>query len=221
MSEPLYLVMLGVPGAGKGTQAVSLAEWLGVPHVSTGDLFRDHLSRGTELGQLARQYMDRGELVPDQVTVQMVMERLSQADAAAGALLDGFPRTVAQAQALEEALASQGHRIGQVPFIKVREEVALARLGGRWTCRACGAIYHAVFSPSKESGKCDACGGELYQRSDDTPEVHQRRIQVYLDQTAPLIAFYQERGLLVEIDGEQSVEDVQADLRKAAAPLRA
>ncbi len=215
MGERRYIILLGMPGVGKGTQAGSLAAWLGIPHISSGDLFRDNLSRGTELGRQAKQYMDRGELVPDEITVGMVIARLAEPDAVKGALLDGFPRTVAQAEALERALAQQGETVSAVPLINARPEVALARLAGRWTCRQCGTVFHAVFNPPHEAGKCDACGGELYQRADDTPEVHQRRIQVYLDQTAPLIAFYQERGLLKMVDGEQSIEDVQADLRVA------
>lgn len=207
------IVLLGMPGAGKGTQAEQLAEALGVPHIASGDLFREHLHRGTELGRLAQEYMDRGELVPDEVTIGMIAERISQPDCADGFILDGFPRTVAQAEALERLLSQKGAALDMVALIRVREEVALARLAGRWTCRNCGAVYHTLFNPPRQAGVCDVCGGELYQRSDETEEAHRRRLKVYQEQTAPLIDYYRQAGLLVEIDGEQSIDDVQADLR--------
>ena len=208
----LYMVLLGGPGAGKGTQAERLARALKIPQVSTGDLFRENLKNNTELGVLAKGYMDRGELVPDEVTVGMVRERLAQADAARGAILDGFPRTVAQAEALEQLLSDMGAELAVVPYIKVPEDVLLARLAGRWTCRACGAMYHELFSPPQVSGICDKCGGELYQRPDDTPETQKHRIQVYFDQTAPLIDYYQDKGLLVEVDGRPGIDQIQAQL---------
>ena len=211
-SGALYMVLLGGPGAGKGTQAERLAKALKIPQVSTGDLFRENLKNSTELGVLAKGYMDRGELVPDEVTVGMVRERLAQADAAQGAILDGFPRTVAQAEALEQLLSGMGAELAVVPYIKVPEDVLLARLAGRWTCRACGAMYHELFSPPQEPGTCDKCGGELYQRPDDTPETQRHRIQVYFDQTAPLIDYYQDKGLLVEVDGRPGIEEIQAQL---------
>ncbi|MCD6555072.1 MAG: adenylate kinase [Chloroflexi bacterium] len=214
-AKPKFIVLLGAPGAGKGTQAAYLEERLGIPHISSGDLFRENLRNETELGRLARAYMDRGELVPDEVTIAMVKERLAQPDCAGGAILDGFPRTIAQAQALEAILAEKGQRVGIVPYIKVSDEVLLARLAGRWTCRQCEAIYHELFSPPKVAGRCDVCGGELYQRADDTPETQRRRIEVYFQQTTPLIEYYRRQGLLVEIDGEQSVEQVRADLLAA------
>ncbi|MBC7248799.1 MAG: adenylate kinase [Anaerolineae bacterium] len=214
-SKAKFIVLLGAPGAGKGTQATYLEEELGIPHVSSGDLFRENLREETELGKLARTYMDRGELVPDEVTIAMVKERLARPDCAEGVILDGFPRTIAQAQALDGILAEKGHKIGVVPYIKVADEVLLARLAGRWTCRQCGAIYHQLFSPPKVAGRCDECGGELYQRADDTPETQRRRIEVYFQQTTPLIEHYRERGLLVEIDGEQPIERVRADLLAA------
>lgn len=214
-SKAKFIVLLGAPGAGKGTQATYLEEELGIPHVSSGDLFRENLREETELGKLARTYMDRGELVPDEVTIAMVKERLARPDCAEGVILDGFPRTIAQAQALDGILAEKGHKIGVVPYIKVTDEVLLARLAGRWTCRQCGAIYHQLFSPPKVAGRCDECGGELYQRADDTPETQRRRIEVYFQQTTPLIEHYRERGLLVEIDGEQPIERVRADLLAA------
>lgn len=207
------VVLLGAPGAGKGTQAERLAEALELPHVASGDLFREHLDKGTELGEEARQYMERGDLVPDEITIRMVAERLSQSDCADGFILDGFPRTVSQGRALGSVLSEMGMSLDVVPLIQVSEEVALARLGGRWTCKECGAIYHKLFNPPEQEGVCDVCGGELYQREDDKPETHRRRIEVYQERTAPLIDYYREAGLLVEVDGEQSIEGVQADLR--------
>jgi adenylate kinase len=211
-SDSLVLVLLGGPGAGKGTQAERLSKALGIPQVSTGDLFRENLRAETPLGLLAKGYMERGELVPDEATLGMARERLSRPDCARGAILDGFPRTVAQAQALEQFLAGLGTRLSVVPYITVPEDVLLERLAGRWTCRACGAMYHQLFSPPRRAGVCDRCGGELYQRVDDAPETQKRRIQVYFEQTAPLIGYYREKGLLVEVDGLTGMDQVQADL---------
>jgi adenylate kinase len=214
-SQALYLVLLGGPGAGKGTQAERLAENLGIPQVSTGDLFRENLKNRTQLGLLAKGYMERGELVPDQVTVGMVRERLARSDAAQGAILDGFPRTIAQAEALGALLAELGSKLAAAPYIKVPEDVLLARLAGRRTCRACGAMYHDLFSPPEKAGVCDKCGGELYQRPDDTPETQKHRIEVYFEQTAPLIDYYREKGLLVEVDGRPGIDEIQAELLSA------
>ena len=211
-SKALYVVLLGGPGAGKGTQAERLSDALDIPQVSTGDLFRENLSNETELGLLAKGYMDSGELVPDEVTVGMVRQRLLRPDCARGAILDGFPRTVAQAEALDALLADLGFELAAVPYIKVTEDVLLARLAGRWTCRACGAMYHQLFSPPQQAGICDRCGGELYQRPDDTPETQKHRIEVYFEQTAPLIKFYRDRGLLVEVDGQPGIDEIQAKL---------
>jgi adenylate kinase len=211
-SKALFLVLLGGPGAGKGTQAERLSEALAIPQVSTGDLFRENLKNDTELGLLAKGYMERGELVPDEVTVAMVRERLSRPDASEGVILDGFPRTLAQAEALGALLADLGFKLAVVPYIKVPEDVLLARLAGRWTCRKCGAMYHQIFGPPKEAGVCDRCGGELYQRPDDTPETQQHRIKVYFEQTAPLIDYYRQRGLLVEVDGRPGIDEIQAEL---------
>ncbi len=206
--QPLYVVLLGAPGAGKGTQAARLCGALNIAHVSSGELFRENLANETELGLLAKSYMDRGELVPDDVTIAMVMDRLSRQDCEGGAILDGFPRTLPQAEALDRALAEEGHRISVAPYIRVSEETLLARLGGRWTCRQCGTVYHQVFSPPKVEGVCTACGGGLYQRPDDTPETHKRRIDVYMAQTQPVIDYYREAGALVEVDGEPDVDTV-------------
>jgi adenylate kinase len=208
----LFLVLLGGPGAGKGTQAERLALALDIPQVSTGDLFRENLRGQTELGLLARGYMERGELVPDEVTVAMVRQRLGRPDAARGAILDGFPRTIAQAEALDGLLADLGSTLAAVPYIKVPEEVLLARLAGRWTCKSCGAMYHELFSPPRETGLCDRCGGELYQRPDDAPGTQKHRIQVYFEQTAPLIEYYRQKELLVEVDGRPRIEEIQAGL---------
>jgi adenylate kinase len=212
---PLYIVLLGAPGAGKGTQANLLSKELGLPHISSGDLFREHLSQETKLGKMAKSYIDRGELVPDDVTIAMVMDRLAQPDCQEGAILDGFPRTLAQAQALDKALAERRHRISVAPYIRVSEETLLARLAGRWTCRQCGAVYHELFNPPKVAGVCDRCGGELYQREDDTPETQRKRIDVYMEQTRPVIDYYRDAGILCEIDGEQDVKGVYQALKDA------
>jgi adenylate kinase len=207
-----YVVLMGGPGAGKGTQAKRLQKTLGLPQIATGDLFRENLRNETELGKLARTYMDRGELVPDEVTVAMVKDRLSRPDCAAGALLDGFPRTIAQADALEELLAGMGKQVDVVPYIHVSPELLLKRLAGRWTCSVCGHVYHILFNPPQQPGICDLDGGSLYQRDDDTEETQKRRIEVYFEQTAPLLDYYRDKGLLVEVNGEQTIEQVQNDL---------
>lgn len=207
-----YVVLMGGPGAGKGTQSRRLEKELGLPQVSTGDLFREHLKKETELGTLARQYMDQGELVPDEVTVGMVRERLARPDTAQGAIFDGFPRTIAQADALEALLAEMDDGVNVVPYINVRPEILLQRLAGRWTCPICGRVYHVLFNPPQEPGICDVDGGKLYQRKDDSEETQRRRIEVYFEQTEPLVDYYREQGLLVEIDGEQSIEAVNHDL---------
>jgi adenylate kinase len=204
--------MLGAPGAGKGTQAKMLAEKSGLSHISSGDLFRYNIQNETELGKLAKTYIDKGELVPDDVTIQMVKERLSRPDCEKGAILDGFPRTSAQAEALDATLAEMGHKLGLVPLIGVPESVLMERLTGRWTCKKCGAIYHTLFSPPKRAGICDLDGAELYQRPDDTPETVSNRIKVYTEQTAPLIEYYTQQGVLVEVDGNQEIEQVNQDL---------
>lgn len=211
----MNIVLLGAPGAGKGTQAQLLVEWLSVPHVASGDLFRENLRNKTELGLEARRYMDGGDLVPDRVTIGMVVERLSRPDCEAGVTLDGFPRTVTQAQALERVLAERGKAVDLVLYIKVSDDTLLKRLAGRWTCRGCEVAYHEVYTPPAQEGVCNECGGELYQRPDDTPETQKRRIEVYFEQTSPLIDFYKSRGLLVEIDGELDIGVVQAGLRAA------
>lgn len=206
---------MGPPGAGKGTQARLLAGALDILQVSSGDLFRENLQEETELGLLAKSFMDRGELVPDDVTVRMVIERLSHADCEGGAILDGFPRTLAQAVALDEALCHQRHEISAALLIRVSDETVVKRLSGRWVCRDCQAVYHTLFHPPREPGRCDRCGGPLYQRPDDQPDTVCNRLLVYYKQTAPLVGYYFARGILVEIDGEQGIEAVQADLLAA------
>lgn len=210
-----YLILFGPPGVGKGTQAERLKTTLGLAHVATGDLFRDHLKRETELGKLAKSYMDRGALVPDDVTIGMVRERMKDPDTHQGMLLDGFPRTVAQAEALEKLLAERDQKIKHVLFINAPKETLLERLGNRWTCKKCGAIYNANTKPPKNAGVCDVCGGVVYQRDDDKPEVQAKRINVYLEQTAPLIEYYQARSMMTMIDGQRSMDQVYADLMAA------
>lgn len=216
----MVIVLLGAPGAGKGTQAEILSEKLGLPHVASGDLFREALRDETPLGLRARYYMERGELVPDEVTIAMVAERLEKPDCQNGVILDGFPRTIPQADALDVLLARQGRAVNIVPYIRVSVESLVKRLGGRWTCRTCGAVYHMLFDPPKVAGVCDVCGGELYQRADDTPETQRKRIDVYFEQTQPLIEYYRQRGLLVEIDGEKDIDSVQAELLAAIESRR-
>lgn len=203
-----FIVLLGPPGVGKGTQAKLLSERLQLAHISSGDLFRENLKNQTELGKLAQTYMNKGELVPDDVTIAMIRERLKNPDCQAGAILDGFPRTVAQADALEKTLAEFGGKVDKVPYVTAPEKVLVERLSGRWTCRANGHIFHDKNNPPRQANVCDFDGSELYQRDDDKSETVVRRIQVYLEQTAPLITFYRQRGNLVEIDGTQDIQKV-------------
>lgn len=210
-----YIVLLGPPGAGKGTQAEVISEKTGLAHISSGDIFRENLKAQTELGKLAKGYIDRGALVPDDVTIAMIRDRLMKPDTKQGALLDGFPRTPVQAEALSEMLASWGGKVDVVPYIAVPPEVLVERLGGRWTCRAQGHVYHEKYNPPKEAGKCDIDGSELYQRDDDKPETVKNRIKVYFEQTAPLIEYYRNKGLLVEIDGTQPIDKVTEQMLKA------
>jgi adenylate kinase len=207
-----YIVLLGPPGVGKGTQAEIIAETTGLPHISSGDLFRENLKNATELGKMAQSYMNKGELVPDDVTIGMIRDRLSRPDCKNGALLDGFPRTTVQAEALGKLLAEFGSQVSIVPYITASADTLVERLSGRWTCKAQGHVFHEKYNPPKKPGVCDFDGSELYQRDDDKAETVTRRIQVYFAQTAPLIAYYRERGLLSEIDGAQPIEKVSADL---------
>ncbi len=207
------IVLLGPPGAGKGTQAKVLSQELQLAHISSGDLFRDHLQRKTELGVLAQGYMQRGELVPDNVTISMIRDRMGNPDCAKGAILDGFPRTVPQAEALDQFLAdSKLGTVRKAPYIKVDAQVLVERLSGRWSCRAGGHVYHEKFNPPKAAGKCDVDGSELYQREDDKAETVKNRIRVYFEQTTPLIEYYRRKGVLAEIDGAKPIDDVTKEL---------
>jgi adenylate kinase len=219
VSSPTYIILLGAPGAGKGTQAEILRERFGLVHVSSGDLFRENVSKQTPLGKLAKSYMDKGELVPDDVTIQMVMERISRPDCARGVVFDGFPRTDAQARALDSALAKEGKKIGAVLFVKVRDEALIQRLTARWICSTCGAVYNMLSNPPKVTGKCDNDGGALGQREDDKPETVRRRLDVYRNQTAPLIDYYRQAQLLHETDGELSIELVTGQVVKIVQAL--
>jgi len=208
----MQVMLLGLPGAGKGTQAERITEEFHIPHISTGDMFRAAISAGTQQGLLLKSYLDSGRLVPDDVTIGVVRERLQQSDAEGGFLLDGFPRTLNQADALRTLLSELHKDLDCVLYIHVPQEVLLARLTGRRICKSCGATYHILFQPPTTEGVCDKCQGELYQRSDDTEQAVATRLEQYA-QTAPLVDYYRERGLLRQVDGLQPIEDVYAEVR--------
>lgn len=210
-----YYVLLGPPGAGKGTQAKIVAETLKLAHISSGDLFRENLSKQTELGKKAQEYMNRGELVPDSLTIDMVRDRLQRPDCVEGAILDGFPRTPAQAEALAVMLKETGGEVKSVPLISVPPHVLLERLTGRLSCRAQGHVYHLKYNPPKQAGVCDIDGSELYQREDDKTETVQKRIEVYQNQTAPLIEYYSKQGLIHEVDGTLDIDQVTEQILAA------
>jgi adenylate kinase len=210
-----FIVLLGPPGVGKGTQAEILSERTGLAHISSGDLFRENLKNQTELGKLAQTYMSKGELVPDDVTIAMIRDRLNRPDNKSGAILDGFPRTPAQADALEAMLEEFKGRVDAVPFISGDEKVLVDRLAGRWTCRDKGHIFNEKSNPPKIQGKCDFDGSELYQRDDDKAETVKHRINVYMEQTSPLIEYYRKHGKLIEIDGMQPIDVVTKSMMKA------
>ncbi len=216
-ANPKYIILLGPPASGKGTQAAKLQKALELPHVASGDLFRYNLKNKTELGLKAKGYMEKGELVPDAITIGMVMERLSQPDCARGALLDGFPRTIAQAEALETALVARGAQVNLVLNIVVPDDVLVERVTGRRLCKDCSTSYHIKFIPPQAAGICDKCGGELYQRPDDTEGTVRTRIAVYWEQTSPLVDYYRQQGVLVDIIGDQSVGAVTAALKTEVA----
>jgi adenylate kinase len=216
----VYIVLLGPPGAGKGTQAKIIAKDLGLAHISSGDIFRENITAKTELGILAQGFMDRGDLVPDDVTIAMIADRLKKPDSVSGAVLDGFPRTPAQADALQKLLSTWSMRIQCVPYINVPSEVLVERLGGRWSCRAQGHVYHEKFNPPVKTGVCDQDGSELYQREDDKPTTVKNRIEVYLKQTTPLLEYYRQQDLLIEIDGTQPIEKVTVDLLAAIKKVK-
>lgn len=204
----MYIIFLGAPGVGKGTQAAYVAQKLNLVHIASGNLFRQAIEQGTELGMQTKSYMERGVLVPDPISIRIVLERMSAPDCEPGVILDGFPRNLKQAEALDKALAQQAKAIDKVIYIKVSEEELIKRLSGRWVCRNCQTPYHIISSPPKVWGKCDKCGGELYQRPDDTIEAIKKRLEVYFAETALLIDYYTRAGKLLEIDGEGGVDKV-------------
>jgi adenylate kinase len=204
----MYIVLLGAPGAGKGTQAALLSQKMNLAHIASGDLFRKALTNGTELGKQAKSYMEKGQLVPDAITIKMVLDRISSPDCEKGIILDGFPRNVEQAKALDVALGAQKKAIDFAVYIKVSEGELLTRLTGRWVCKGCQAPYHEVSSPPKVAGVCDKCGGQLYQRADDNTETIKKRLQVFFAETAPLIEYYSRAGKVIEIQGEGSMEEI-------------
>jgi len=204
----MKIIMLGAPGAGKGTQAKMIAAKYGIPHISTGDIFRANIKNGTELGAKAKEYMDKGLLVPDELVVDLVIDRFKEPDCEKGYVLDGFPRTIPQAEALDKALTAIGENVDYAINVEVPDENIVNRMGGRRACVGCGATYHIVYSPTKEEGKCDTCGGELIIRDDDKPETVQNRLSVYHEQTQPLIDYYTNKGIIAEVDGTVDMNDV-------------
>lgn len=216
----MNLVLMGLPGAGKGTQAEKIVEKYNIPHISTGDMFRAAIKDGTELGLQAKSFMDQGALVPDEVTIGIVRERLAKPDCKNGFLLDGFPRTVAQAEALENMLSGLERPIDYVIHVDVDQSILMERLTGRRICKDCGATYHLVFNPPAKDGVCDRCGGELYQRADDNEETVQNRLEVNMKQTQPLLSFYEDKGYLRKINGQQDINIVFADIEELLGGLR-
>ena len=211
----MYIIMLGAPGAGKGTQADILSQEMDLPHIASGDLFRQALEKSTDVGLLAKSYMDKGELVPDEITIEMILERIDQPDCASGCLFDGFPRTLQQAEALDKALRQQGRTIDKAIYIEVPREELAKRLSGRWLCRACQTPSHITNSPPKTAGKCDRCGGELYQRPDDREETLKERLNVFLAQTVPILDYYKEQGKLVRVNGNLEMQGVARQIISA------
>lgn len=210
----MKLIMLGAPGAGKGTQAKKIAEKYGIPHISTGDIFRANIANGTELGNKAKSYMEKGMLVPDELTCDLVVDRIAQDDCTNGYVLDGFPRTIPQAHALKNALTKMGEAIDYAIDVEVPDENIVNRMGGRRACLACGCTYHVVYNAPKTEDVCDVCGAKLVLRDDDKPETVSKRLQVYHEQTQPLIDFYKNEGVLVTVDGTQDLEVVFQDITK-------
>lgn len=210
----MKIIMLGAPGAGKGTQAIKIADKYGIPHISTGDIFRANIKNGTELGKKAKEYMDKGALVPDELTCDLVVDRIHKDDCAKGFVLDGFPRTIPQAEALEKALAKDNEKMDYAIDIEVPDESIVKRMSGRRACVNCGATYHIVSAPPKVEGICDHCGGKLTTRDDDKPETVQKRLTVYHEQTQPLIDFYKKTGILHSVDGTKQLDEVFAEVVK-------
>ena len=211
-SEKMKIIMLGAPGAGKGTQAKKIAEKYSIPHISTGDIFRANIKNGTELGKKAKTFMDQGLLVPDELVVDLVVDRVKQDDCENGYVLDGFPRTIPQAEALDKALAAMGEKMNYAINVEVPDENIVNRMSGRRACVDCGATYHIVYAPTQKEGICDKCGGELILRDDDKPETVQKRLGVYHEQTQPLIDYYSEAGILKNVDGTADINDVFAEI---------
>ena len=211
----MYIIMLGAPGAGKGTQADILSQEMNLPHIASGDLFRQALEKRTGVGLLAKSHMDKGELVPDEITIKMILERIAQPDCASGCLFDGFPRTLQQAKALDKALREQGRKIDKATYIEVPDEQLVKRLSGRWLCRACQTPYHITNSPPETPGKCDRCGGELYQRSDDREETVKERLSVFLAQTVPILDYYEKQGKLIRVNGNMEMQGVARQIISA------
>jgi len=208
----IYIIILGAPGAGKGTQADTICKEMSLPHIASGDLFRQALAEKTELGLLAKSYMEKGKLVPDEITINMILERVSSPDCDAGCLFDGFPRTLEQAEALDKALLQQGKGIDKVIYIKVPDDELVKRLSGRWICRSCQTPYHLIASPPEVQGKCDKCGGELYQRPDDKEDTVRERLKVFYDQTVPILDYYRKQNKLIEINGNSGIQWVAKDI---------
>lgn len=208
----MKIIMLGAPGAGKGTQAKRIAEKYGIPHISTGDIFRANIKGGTELGMKAKAFMDQGQLVPDEITIGMLLDRIHEADCVNGYVLDGFPRTIPQAESLTKALAEMGEAIDYAINVDVPDSAIVSRMGGRRACVNCGATYHVEFNAPKQEGICDVCGEKLILREDDKPETVQNRLTVYHEQTQPLIDYYQKAGVLAEVDGTQDMDQVFTDI---------
>lgn len=208
----MYIILLGAPGAGKGTQADILSSELNLPHVASGDLFREALKKEAELGLLAKSYMERGELVPDEITIKMILQRIEMPDCVSGCLFDGFPRTLAQAEALDKGLTDKGKHIDRVVYVKVSDEELLKRLGGRWLCRDCQTPYHLLTAPPKVPGKCDKCGGELYQRDDDKEDTIKERLRVFFAQTIPVVDYYRNQSKLIEVNGDREIQEVAKEI---------
>jgi adenylate kinase len=211
----MYVIMLGAPGAGKGTQADILSQEMDLPHIASGDLFRQALEKKTEVGILAKSYMDKGELVPDEITIKMILERINQADCVSGCLFDGFPRTLHQAKVLDKVLKEQEKSIDKAVYIEVPNEELVKRLSGRWLCRTCQTPYHIINSPPKTPGKCDKCGGELYQRSDDREETVRDRLNIFFAQTVPILDYYEKQNKLIRVNGNLGMQAVSKEIISA------
>jgi len=216
----MYIIILGAPGAGKGTQADILSQKMNLPHIASGDLFRQALEEKTELGLLAKSYMEEGKLVPDEIVIKMILERVNQPACSSGCLFDGFPRTLGQAGALDKAFTEQRKSIDKAIYIQVPNEELVKRLSGRWICRDCQVPYHMISSPPKISGKCDKCGGELYQRPDDTEDTVRKRLEVFFAQTMPIIEYYRKQSKLIEVNGNLGIEEVAKEIIMSSQATR-